>query len=371
MPDDTLSAAIQEALTICPQSVREIQTIEIVQPGNPYVTATLELCLCVDTTGSMSGLIGTLIAAIQKVCDTLQEDFVKVTVAVVEFKGTDDEAPFGEDEDGPPELVTGDKFRSVEVASGEMDAFVADGGGDTPEDGYGAICVACAGLPWTETAGNARAIFLLTDAPSHERTNTMEQASIAMTDKDIKFFYGPYSDGGTDGYDQLVADTGGEHIGNAWFDTPNLLRNKLVTLLRELSEDDGLDSIYLVNDNLPLHAKDENGVWRDFGTRGFGINTSGSGEDGVKGINITIDNHDLQVSKYLAQAALRTAPVEIRYRVYRSDDLTGPQNNPPITLYLGPVEIEGNKVSCEARWIDIQNSEFPKLFYDKEHFPGL
>jgi len=370
MPDDTLSAAIQEALTICPQSVREIQTIEIVQPGNPYVTSTLELCLCVDTTGSMGGLIDTLITAVQQVVDELQEDFVKVSVAVVEFKGTDDEEPFGEDEDGPPEIITGDRFRTVEVASGELDELVAEGGGDTEEDGYGAICVACAGLPWTETLGNARAIFLLTDAPSHTRTNSLAEASDAMTDLDIKFFYGPYDDGG-DGYDDLVDATGGALIEAPDFSTPAALRATLVALLRELSEDEGLDPIYLVNDNVPLIAALETEEVVTFAPRGFALNTSGSGEDGVKGIGITIDNHDLQVSKYLAQASLRTAPVEIRYRVYSSDDSSGPQNNPPITLYLGPVEIQGNKVSGEARWIDIQNSEFPTLFYDKAHFPGL
>ncbi len=349
-------------MTICPRDVREIQTLEIRQPGSPYSTNTLDVAICVDGNTSVTTILGYLSTALPVIETKMDDTYARIRFALIVFRDEDD-----------TEITTGSKFVREGKIRNDLAEIEPASSVDTPQNGYGAICLACADLAWGASPGGARAVFLISDVASHTRGATLADAADALADLDATFFYGPFD--GAD-YNTLVTATGGAKITPTDFTNATTLRSRLVTLWEALSVDTGLDPIYLVNDNVPFTAflepvGDADPVEIEFQTRSFAINTADSGEDGVKGVSITIDNTDLAVSQYLSEAAKKTAPVEVTLRVYLSDDLSGPQNDPPITLYLGPIETRGTVVSGEARWIDIQNAPFPNIYYNRANFPGL
>ena len=63
--------------------------------------------------------------------------------------------------------------------------------------------------------------------------------------------------------------------------------------------------------------------------------------------------------------------IEITYRPYLSNDLEGPQMDPPITLVLTEVEADVQRVTARARMMDIGNKAFPSRTYTAREFPGL
>ena len=89
----------------------------------------------------------------------------------------------------------------------------------------------------------------------------------------------------------------------------------------------------------------------------------------VPEITVTIDN----VSRELitSDAAVESAEkIEITYRPYLSNDLSGPQMDPPITLIL--VKSKPMSVALPAApALDIGNKSFPSETYTATRFPGL
>lgn len=130
-------------------------------------------------------------------------------------------------------------------------------------------------------------------------------------------------------------------------------------------------SIFLVNDNQPFTGNLETGESTVFANRSFIINPFTSGEDGAMSLSLTIDNTDFAISKYLAAAKLNQLPVEVTFRVFLTSDNTGPQNDPPLTLYATDFEAKGSTVSCSLRWIDLQNFPFPNAYYTPSRCPSL
>lgn len=358
MPDPTLSDAVLEAMTICPTNIREIQTLEIRQPGSGGSAGGLKIAFLIDTTGSMGYLINTLKTAVATLSTDLAATFYPIGFALIDFKDEDQTS-----------ILTGSGFTGISTFLATLDTLWATGGSDLPENGYGAVTLACADLAWGAYEGEARAVFLMTDIYSHERGATEANALAALLDTHATFFVGPYT---YTGYNNLSIATNGLHLSYTDFADSATLRTSVINALSSLASNSGLDPVYLVNDladfTAPLVL---GGAPVTFHRRCFALNIADSGESGLKGINVTIENADLAVSRYLNLAATFSSPVEITLRVYLSNDLSGPQNNPPITLYLGPIEVSGNSVSSEARWIDIQNAPFPNTYYTRKRFPGL
>lgn len=196
------------------------------------------------------------------------------------------------------------------------------------------------------------------------------QALAALDAINAAFSQGPTFSGS--GYSDFVSASGGVLLNVAQFATPAAARATIVDLLESASATvPGIDPIYLVNDNAELTAQLETGETVTFLTRPFAISVAGSGENGLRSINLTVDNTDKQVSQLIARVKKRTAPLEITFRVYLSNDLTGPQHAPPIRLYLESVETKGSSVAGEAKFIDIQNAPFPNAYYVKRRFPTL
>lgn len=94
--------------------------------------------------------------------------------------------------------------------------------------------------------------------------------------------------------------------------------------------------------------------------------TGGSAE-----IEIEIDNVDSTIIGYLDAAAQTDELIEITYRVFLSDDLSAPQNDPPLTFILHDVEASVFSVRGRASFGDFANFRFPTDLYDQERFTGL
>ncbi len=93
--------------------------------------------------------------------------------------------------------------------------------------------------------------------------------------------------------------------------------------------------------------------------------------DGVPQMQVAIDNISRDISAALDLAVQTTDLVEVTYREFISTDLSGPQNDPPITMYLIDVKADIFKVHGTARFPDLLNKRFPTLAYDAEVFTGL
>jgi len=95
------------------------------------------------------------------------------------------------------------------------------------------------------------------------------------------------------------------------------------------------------------------------------------GPNGAPQMPITIDNVGREITVALENAVASTTPVEITYREYLANDLTGPQNDPPIHLELKTVSANVFQVSAVAGFPDRATRKFPTLEYTAEDFPGL
>lgn len=153
-----------------------------------------QIAFAVDTTGSMGGIITAVKAQIVAIAATYAGLYGNVTFGLIDFK----------DETDPMPLLD---FTDLATFTTAVNALSADGGDDTPENGFGAIVKAVDDMSWT--AGKAHRMLLFTDAPSHERGATLAEALAALLSENIVFTYGTYQDAE---YDSLMTATGGNHI---------------------------------------------------------------------------------------------------------------------------------------------------------------
>ncbi len=93
--------------------------------------------------------------------------------------------------------------------------------------------------------------------------------------------------------------------------------------------------------------------------------------DGVPQMQLKIDNISRDISAALDLATTTTDLVEITYREYISTDLSGPQNDPPISMYLVDVKADVFAAHGTARFPDLLNKRFPTLAYRADIFKGL
>ncbi|OKH89207.1 DUF1833 family protein [Thalassospira sp. TSL5-1] len=86
---------------------------------------------------------------------------------------------------------------------------------------------------------------------------------------------------------------------------------------------------------------------------------------------LQIDNVGREMSDALALAANSQNKIEVTYRPYNSNDIQGPQWDPPLTLTLADVDADPLVVRGSIRMLDVGNKAFPGKTYDPEIFPGL
>ena len=103
----------------------------------------------------------------------------------------------------------------------------------------------------------------------------------------------------------------------------------------------------------------------------FDFRLPATDEGGLQELEITMDNVNNRVSDFCEQAMVFPSPVEILYRPYLSTDLTAPQMDPPLRLFLLDVRVSESQVSGRAAPVDFLNLKFPTEHYDAGRFPRL
>lgn len=97
-------------------------------------------------------------------------------------------------------------------------------------------------------------------------------------------------------------------------------------------------------------------------------------EEGVKGrqdLTCTIFGASVDIVEQLElQAAANREPIKLRFRAFRSDDLSAPVGDPISMTVLNP-KVQADKVSFQAVFADLINKQFPSIFYKLETHPGL
>ena len=351
MPDTTQSNELRKFRTSFPPGKIELTTLSLNQRRQD-VADELDIVYVVDTTSTMGANLTKLAASVDNINTALLTEYPSIRYGLVTFK----------DEDATATVLGGSAMASISTLSAAVTALSASGGGDTPDNGFGAL-YAASRLAFRDEA--ARAIVLITDSTSHSRGKTYLSTKANLLINRAFLFLGiDFSDAP---YEALVASSGGSKLAGS---TSSAFTANAVAALKKIANPVG-DPIYIVNDNQTLTATLETGQNVTFLTRSFAINPFLSGDDGSPSIGLTIDNSDFAVSRYLANAKKFTIPLEVVLRVYLSNDLTGPQNNPPMKLFARDFETKGSTVACQLRWLDLVNSAFPNSFYTPTRCPSL
>jgi hypothetical protein len=131
------------------------------------------------------------------------------------------------------------------------------------------------------------------------------------------------------------------------------------------------DTVYLAQSRVAVVALDEDGNSRTFEPSGFQFSLPPVTEEGFPTLSVAIDNIDRRVTDFINTAKTSEVPVELWYRPYLSDDLTGPQMDPPVVMYLQDVNIAVHQVTGRATFVDLVNKKFPSIIYDRTRFPTL
>lgn len=139
----------------------------------------------------------------------------------------------------------------------------------------------------------------------------------------------------------------------------------------EIRQEGVQDAIYIVRARRGIVATDENGHRHRFEPAGFEFSLPPSTEEGFQSLTIAIDNINRVASDFVNTAQEYDVPVKIIYRPYMSDDLSQPQMNPPLVLYLKEAQITDMQVTGRATFMDIVNKKFPSELYTRLRFPTL
>lgn len=129
--------------------------------------------------------------------------------------------------------------------------------------------------------------------------------------------------------------------------------------------------IYVVRDFEDLNAQLENGAPVTFIRYAFDLVKPEVSATGVPQCTVEIDNVSRDILANVQLAMTSTELITMTYREYLSTDLTGPQNDPPMTMVLSNISADVFKVRATASFGDLNNKRFPNEEYTAERFPGL
>ena len=89
-------------------------------------------------------------------------------------------------------------------------------------------------------------------------------------------------------------------------------------------------------------------------------------ENGNQVLQVKVDAVSQEFIVLLEQASAdtNTNPIEVTYRAYLDTDTTGPQNTPPLKLWMRKVQVTDKAISGQAELIALENRKFPNVVYD-------
>lgn len=108
-----------------------------------------------------------------------------------------------------------------------------------------------------------------------------------------------------------------------------------------------------------------------FEGRSFDFKLPSSNDTGLKELGLIVDNMDHVISDTIDSVKGSTTPLKVKYRAYLEDDLTTPQNNPPIILEVRNMNLDGPLCSIVAKFVDFTNKKFLTIMYTRDRFPSL
>jgi len=362
MSRSTYSQEIKEAYAQANSSVVVYDTLQL--GGNADGTggigggiSALDMAFVVDDTGSMSSFLVTVKDIVTQLVTDLQETYETVRFGLVRFKDEGDttvELDF---------TTNGSAFIAA------VDALSASGGGDGPENGFGATVLGCGSMNWSPSAtGTQKIAYLFTDQTSHERGATEAQALASLDAQDTVFLLST-DDGSEKNYGGLVSATGGSTIDYAQDDQDVL--DDILDAVGGVAPPDS--AFYIIRAtkayDLPLVL---GGDLKTFEPVGFSMTLPGQNDQGIQDIGIAVDNVDGRVLEVIQDLAATGQPVDVYYRPYMSSDLTQPQMVPPLKLTLSGVKVTDTQVSARASFADIVNMKFlNREKYSAARFPSL
>ena len=139
----------------------------------------------------------------------------------------------------------------------------------------------------------------------------------------------------------------------------------------EISHPAFTQPIYVVRDWADLNANLETGAPVTFLRFAFNLVKPEVSPTGVPQCTVEIDNVSRDILANVQLAMQSTALITMTYREYISTDLTGPQNDPPMTMVISNISADVFKVRATASFGDLNNKRFPNEEYTAERFPGL
>lgn len=131
------------------------------------------------------------------------------------------------------------------------------------------------------------------------------------------------------------------------------------------------DRILIVNNNVDIVATLETDEVVTFKAVGVKIKLPARNQDGFQDLTIAIDNTNFEASAFLEKTLDYDDPVICYYRPYLANDLSMPQIDPPLTLYITDADIKSEVVTVRASFADFLNKPFLSERYTRNAFPAL
>jgi len=126
------------------------------------------------------------------------------------------------------------------------------------------------------------------------------------------------------------------------------------------------ESFYIVRDYQDWEANlEDSGPLVTFKKTAFSIEGPEIDVNGNQKLNITIDAVNRSIIDLLEVAVKDSSqsPIEVTYRLYIDSDNSGPQNDPPLKLYMRTVNLSTKNVSGYAELVGLENRKFPNVNY--------
>lgn len=135
------------------------------------------------------------------------------------------------------------------------------------------------------------------------------------------------------------------------------------------------DTIYIVKNTEEMTATLEDGFTvATFLPCPFELKMPSITDEGTAEITVAVDDIDNVPSDFIERVLSHSddlREVQMIFRLFLSNDLTKPQNNPPLKLYWRSATINDLTVSVTAGTPNVSQNVFPNRNYTRQQFPGL
>lgn len=131
----------------------------------------------------------------------------------------------------------------------------------------------------------------------------------------------------------------------------------------EITHETLTEPLRIVNQYEDVLVMLENGLEKTFFARAFKIKLPNNDTNSLKVIQLSIDNADKALTDILEKAASTKTPLELRLRIYLSNDLESVLNQPVSVYVVDEVSTKIDTVKLEARNSVISNKRFPSQIY--------